>query len=280
MEIRMGDGLSEECRIKKCQILWFDFRYTKNEPCVDDELTDAYDIQIISGGDVIDQEIERHEPVLICFDFDLPDQVGLDVLRKTKARYPSIPFVMITDDHSTELAIWALRARVWNYFVKPVAAEEIAVDFDVLLARLSENRKANRRNYMPQPEVPSEARPYRSMANSVSTICAVDFVRQNLSSKIAVENVARRCGMSKSHFSRTFKKEHDITFQNFLIQQRMNKAVKLLKNSNLHVTQIALSVGYCELSNFTSTFQRTIGIGPSNFRKALMPNHIKSQVYN
>ena len=53
----------------------------------------------------------------------------------------------------------------------------------------------------------------------------------------------------------------------------------MLKNSDLHVTQIALAVGYCELSNFTSTFQRTIGMRPSSFRKALMPSHT-SQVYN
>ena len=114
----------------------------------------------------------------------------------------------------------------------------------------------------------------------MSTGCAVNYVRQHLDSKITVDNVASRCGMSKSHFSRTFKKEHDITFQDFLIQQRMNKAVKMLKNSDLHVTQIALAVGYGELSNFTSTFQRTIGIRPSSFRKALMPNHFKNQLYN
>ena len=59
--------------------------------------------------------------------------------------------------------------------------------------------------------------------------------------------------------------------RNDLIQQRMKKAVEFLKSSDLHVTQIALAVGYCELSNFTSTFQRTIGIRPSSFRKAIMP---------
>ena len=271
----MGFSLSESC-----QILWIDLRYSKSGSCVEEALADAYDIQMIASGDVIAQAIDSHDPRLICFDFDLPDQVGLDTLRKTKARYPSIPFLMLTDDHSTELAIWALRARVWDYFVKPVASEEIIASIDVLLTRLSDSRKVNRSNFMPQPDVPSEARPYKTKANTVSTICAVNYVQQHLATKIAVENVARRCGMSKSHFSRTFKKEHDITFQDFLIQQRMNKAVKLLKHSDLHVTQIALAVGYCELSNFTSTFQRTIGIRPSSFRKAVMPNHFKSQVYN
>ncbi len=245
-----------------------------------DTLADAYDIQMVTSIGAIDFAIASHNPGLICFDFDLPDQVGLDALRKTKARHQSIPFLMLTDDHSTELAIWALRARAWDYFVKPVVSDEISTSIEVLLTQLSNSRKVTRSNFMPQPEVPSAARPYKTKANSVSTICAVDYVRQNLDTKIAVENMAKRCGMSKSHFSRTFKKEHDITFQDFLIQQRMSKAVNLLKNSDLHVTQIALAVGYCELSNFTSTFQRTIGIRPSSFRKALMPDYINSQLYN
>ena len=57
------------------------------------------------------------------------------------------------------------------------------------------------------------------------TVCVVDFVKQNLANKIVVYNMAAKCGMSKSHFSRTFKKEHDITFQEFLIQQRMNNII-------------------------------------------------------
>lgn len=265
---------------KECDIVWIDLRYSKNDSCVEDALAAAYGIHVVANSDAIEQAIESLAPRLLCFDFDLPDQVGLDALQKTKARYPSIPFLMLTDDHSTELAIWALRSRAWDYFVKPVAPDDISASVDSLLEKLSGNGKVKRKNFMPQPEVPSESRPYKSKANGASTISAVDYVQQHLSRKIAVENVARRCGMSKSHFSRTFKKEHDITFQDFLIQQRMIQAVKLLKSSDLHVTQIALAVGYSELSNFTSTFQRTIGIRPSSFRKALMPDHFKNQQYN
>jgi YesN/AraC family two-component response regulator len=247
---------------------------------VDDTLAGTYGIEVVASCNAIDDLIDSHKPGLVCFDFDLPDQVGLDVVQKIKARHPSLPFLMLTDDHSTELAIWALRSRAWDYFVKPVVSDEIIASIEVLLEKISHNGEAKRNNIMPQPEVPSEARPYKTKTNGASTISAVDYVRQHLATKIAVENVARRCGMSKSHFSRTFKKEHDITFQDFLIQQRMNKAVKLLKNSDLHVTQIALAVGYCELSNFTTTFQGTIGIQPSSFRKALLPNHHKSQLCN
>jgi len=257
--------------IEECQILWIDLRYSKRVPCADDVLATTFNIQVISSLNDIEQAINAYAPRLLCFDFDLPDQVGLDALRKTKAQYPSLPFLMLSDDHSTELAIWALRSRAWDYFVKPVKADEIITSIDTILKKISSNGKVKRANFMPQPEIPSETRPYKTKVNGVSTVSAVDYVQQHLSTKITVESVASRCGMSKSHFSRTFKKEHAVTFQEFLIQQRMKKAVEFLKSSDLHVTQIALAVGYCELSNFTSTFQRTIGIRPSSFRKAIMP---------
>lgn len=251
-------------------MLWIDLRYTKSEPVVASSLNDLYHVNVITTGDNINDAILRYQPDIICFDYDLPDQLGLRIVRDVKCKHPSIPFIMLTEDHSIDLAIWALRLRAWDYFVKPVVPGEVATCIDTLIGKLTANTGNRRDNFMLQPQVPSESRPYKNKANCLSTVYALDYVRQNLSSKIAVENVARLCGMSKSHFSRTFKKEHGVTFQEFLIQQRMNKAVELLKHSDFMVTQVALAVGYCELSNFTSMFQRMTGMRPSGYRKELM----------
>lgn len=255
---------------KASLILWVDLRYTKDSSVVGQALSDAYRLMVVTSGDNINAVIELNKPDVIFFDYDLPDQVGLKILRDIKCNNPSIPFIMLTEDHSTELAIWALRSRAWDYFVKPVSSKNLQSSVLMLLDRLKISSADNRDNYMKLPRVPSESRPYKSKSSSLSTKHALDYVLQNLASKITVEDVSKFCGMSKSHFSRTFKKEHGVTFQEFLIQQRMNKAVDLLKNSDFLVTQIALAVGYCELSNFTSAFQRLIGIRPSSFRKALI----------
>jgi YesN/AraC family two-component response regulator len=259
---------------KKSTILWLDFRYPKQGSGVDADLVDSYDVYVIGNTNDVEKSIDLYRPDIIFFDCDLPDQLGLSVLRDIKRMHPSIPFIMLTEDHSIDLVVWALRSRAWDYFIKPVSANEIITSIEVLLEKLSSHKLIKRNSFMPVPDIPSAARPYKIKANSFSTLYAADYVQQHLAKKISVENVARRCGMSKSHFSRTFKKEHGLTFQEFLIKQRMNKAVELLKNTDLHVTQIAFAVGYCELSNFTSIFQRSIGIGPSSFRKALMPHKL------
>lgn len=266
--------------LEKCQILWVDCRYDKRIPCVGKNLMDDHEIVVIDSNCALIPVIDSLHPELVCFDYDLPDQYSLELLLKTKKRYPVLPFIMITDDHSIDLSIWALRSRVCDYFLKPVSVEMILESAEVILKKSCGNNNSRMCCNWRQSEIPSENRPYKTKGNRMLTCCVIDYVKQNLADKIVVDNMASKCGMSKSHFSRTFKKEHDITFQEFLIQQRMNQAVKLLKNSDLHVTQIAHTVGYCELSNFTSTFQRVIGIRPSSFRKALMPKHFKNQLYN
>ena len=255
---------------KASLILWVDLRYTKDSAVIGQALSETHHMIVITSGEGINALIEKDKPDVIFFDYDFPDQVGLRILRDIKCNNPSIPFIMLTEDHSIELAIWALRSRAWDYFVKPVSLQDLQSSMLMLLDRLKINSVGNRDNYMQLPRVPSESRPYKSKSNTLSTKYALDYMQQNLASKITVEDVSKLCGMSKSHFSRTFKKEQGVTFQEYLIQQRMNKAVDLLKNSDFMVTQIALAVGYCELSNFTSAFQRLIGIRPSSFRKALI----------
>lgn len=263
--------------LKGCQILCVDLRFLRNTPCIDSVLETVYDVHQVASIEAIESAVLSYKPKLICYNFGLPDQVSLEALRTIKAKFPSIPFIMLTEDYSTELAIWALRVRAWDYFVKPVDANEVFTRIDALLKLLSGDSIIQRNNCMPPPEILSESRPYKTCPNGASTASAIDYIKQHLSAKINIEEVAKRCGMSKSHFSRTFKKEHSITFQEFVIKQRMSKAAKLLKNTDLHITQIALAVGYSELSNFTATFQRLLGTGPSNYRKVLISEELGQQ---
>ncbi len=243
---------------------------------VDDCLTRICKIEVINHGGDIDNAISNYRPNILCFDFDLPDQIGLSALQRTKLRHPSLPIILFTKDHSAELAIWALRSRVWDYFVKPVAADVLAGSIKALLEQRLADDRARRRNLMPPPLIPSRPRHHRTGAGRIPTSLAVSYVREQLHKKITLSCVTKLCGMGKSHFSRTFKSDHGITFQEFLIQQRITKAVELLKDSDLQVTQVAFAVGFPDLSNFIRMFRRHIGMSPSCYRKALTRQHSKN----
>ena len=66
----------------------------------------------LSDADAIPEKIQAMAPQAICFEYDYPDIPRLASLQETKLSYPSLPIVMVTKQHSEDLAVWAFRSRV------------------------------------------------------------------------------------------------------------------------------------------------------------------------
>ena len=263
------------------KILWIDLRqgdsnpcagnclYGNSKPCVDHCLIKRYDIEVIVDSGKVEQAIATYNPCLLCFDYDLPDQAGMDALQQTKLRHPSLPILILTRDYSVDLAIWALRARAWDYFLKPAESERLVNSIEALLKLHYSGRNDESKMQFPQLAEMSDYRPCKPGSGKQCSELAASYIHRYLDRKITLDEVASHCGMSKSHFSRTFRSEYGVTFQEFVIQQRIARAVELLKESELQVTQIAYAVGFSDLSNFSRMFQRYVGIHSSLYRKAL-----------
>jgi len=255
----------------KSQLLWVDMRCEKSNACVNACLLETYHIQVISDVANIQKLIQSYQPYIVCFDYDFPDQAGLNLLLNTRSQFPELPILMLSKEQSLELALWALRSRVWNYFVKPVVVTNFVSSLDVLLSTTSLANANGRPNVMPQPINYDEPSRFSGLykedkTRHIATQIAIDYVVNNCQDKLTLNDAADLCCMSKSHFSRSFKKNHGITFQGFVMQQRINKAATLLKRTDVTVTEVALSVGFSDLSHFNRAFQKCIGMGPSRFR--------------
>src|SRR6516165_4065169 len=77
----------------------------------------------IGEGELPSVQVESWDA--ICFDFDFPAISGLRLIPEAKKRWPSAPILMLTQQSSAELAVWALRSRVFDLLVKPVSGDEV-----------------------------------------------------------------------------------------------------------------------------------------------------------
>lgn len=109
----------------KSRLLWLDFRFVRDKVSYVHNLSDDWDVSRNSNIDSIDRDISEAGPILLCFEYDYPDIPGLSVLRQASCLFPSIPIIMLTEQHSEALAIWALRIRVWDYLVKPFPSSDL-----------------------------------------------------------------------------------------------------------------------------------------------------------
>jgi AraC family transcriptional regulator len=79
---------------------------------------------------------------------------------------------------------------------------------------------------------------------------------------------ARHVGLSPFHFLRLFAKVVGVTPHQYLVRLRLRNAARLLADGERAVTDVALDVGFADLSNFVRTFHRAAGVSPRDFRKA------------
>jgi AraC family transcriptional regulator len=80
--------------------------------------------------------------------------------------------------------------------------------------------------------------------------------------------LARMARMSPYHFLRSFKAVTGVTPHQWLLRARLHKAAGRLATSRAPVTEIALDVGFEDLSNFTRTFHAEFGASPRRYRLA------------
>jgi AraC-like DNA-binding protein len=83
-----------------------------------------------------------------------------------------------------------------------------------------------------------------------------------------LERAAREAGLSPFHFLRLFAKVLGVTPHQYLVRLRLRQAARLLADDARPVTDVALDVGFADLSNFVRTFHRAAGVSPRQFRRA------------
>ena len=87
--------------------------------------------------------------------------------------------------------------------------------------------------------------------------------------RVALRVVAKEVGMSYFHFSRAFKQSIGMSPTNFIAERRIERAKRLLQDTELPISEIALRAGFSSQSHFTTCFRRVAGVTPRSFRKGM-----------
>jgi AraC-like DNA-binding protein len=249
-------------------VLWIDLRVGNPSGELEQTLTSLCDVYRETNPGWISSSISRLRPQFLIFDYDYPEPAGLEALQETKIRFPSIPILMLTEQHSEDLAIWAFRVGVRDFLHSPPASEELAERIE-MLSRIPTQRgePQQRINPLAMQPIPAETCCVPTPKAPSNIGRAQPYIHARLGERISLNDVAGACGLTTFAFSRAFKKEHGITFQEYLVRLRIDRAQQLLANPRLSVTDVAGAAGFGDLSHFIRTFRRYVGRSPSTYRK-------------
>ncbi|RED89100.1 AraC family transcriptional regulator [Cohnella phaseoli] len=106
-------------------------------------------------------------------------------------------------------------------------------------------------------------------SNSDAMKPVLEYIEQNFSDRIELEEVSRLAGMSYSYFSKAFKKTMGLSFTSFVNRKKIAKAERLLATSGRNIDDIARSVGFENMAHFFKLFKRFNGCTPKEFKQKI-----------
>jgi len=93
------------------------------------------------------------------------------------------------------------------------------------------------------------------------------YIDHHIDGDLAVEALCKMLYVSKSKLYAVSKSEFGMGISDYIHEQRMIKAKKLLRETDKMITDIATSVGYTDANYFTRAFKRETGVTPRKYRK-------------
>lgn len=96
-----------------------------------------------------------------------------------------------------------------------------------------------------------------------------DFLRENYTEPITVKQAMNMVFMSQSQFMKVFKRVTGVTFIRYLTRLRIASSLRLLRETDLTIAEIATQTGFSDQSYFDRRFKEAFGKSPREYRKEL-----------
>lgn len=205
-----------------------------------------------------------HElPDLIISDIMMPVMDGNTLCKKIKEdkRTSHIPVILLSAKHATESKLQGLELGADDYVTKPF-------NITILVLRIRKLIELSRYNKSKGTIDPSPSEIVITSLDEKLIEKAIKYVEDNISrSELSVEELSSELGMSRVHL---YKKLLQITGKTpieFIRVIRLKRAAQLLRESQLHVSEVAFEVGFNNPKYFSRYFKEEFGVLPSVYQE-------------
>jgi AraC-like DNA-binding protein len=94
-----------------------------------------------------------------------------------------------------------------------------------------------------------------------------EFIESHLDGDPSIQDLARECRLSGSHFARAFRQATGVPPHRWLTQRRIERAKELLLENRFELAEIALACGFVDQSHLTRAFAQSEGCSPGKWRR-------------
>lgn len=201
--------------------------------------------------------IESLKPDIVITDIDMPVKDGLTMLAETKfiSDYAAI---ILTGYSEFEYAREAIRLGISSYVLKPLNMKEMKEALEQAILE-SQNIYRLRQINQKTPEledihlIDDVKTSSDALVNSILT-----YITQNYKKKISLSDLAEEFHYSERYISQKFQRALNTTVIEYLNRYRMQKALELLKDGTMPLSEIGWECGIGEYKYFNFVFKNTL----------------------
>lgn len=103
-------------------------------------------------------------------------------------------------------------------------------------------------------------------------IMVTDYIKNNLTADdLSEAAMAEKAGISRDYFSKVFRNVTGTNYSKWLNMIRLEKAIELMAESQMPLTEVAMSSGFQSISSFNRVFREEKRMAPGEYRTLLMP---------
>ncbi|MEU6845464.1 helix-turn-helix domain-containing protein [Streptomyces sp. NPDC046716] len=115
-------------------------------------------------------------------------------------------------------------------------------------------------------------------ADTTSTSATRQWALERLGEPLPLPQLARHAHMSMRTFSRRFRDETGVTPRQWLIRQRLDRALHLLETSELTVDQIAAEIGFATAASLRQLMNAELGVSPGAYRRTFQASQSSARI--
>ncbi|MEA1937154.1 MAG: ATP-binding protein [Patescibacteria group bacterium] len=206
-------------------------------------------IEAANGQEAVKILKKPHNIDLIILDERLPETKGTDLLGKIHTLSPNIRSVILTGHGSKEVAVDAVRGHATDYIEKPLTSKKIEKIRQLLLSAPKGEKDRNKAGIEGKIEQ------------------AKYFTERNYDKKLTLNDIANEVCLSPKYLSRIFKEKTGMSFVDYKINLRIEKAKELLKEGGDNIEEISYKLGYQNPESFGKIFKKIAHLTPRDYRE-------------
>ncbi len=210
-------------------------------------------ILVPAGHEYRDVQTPRTLPRLLFFYFD-PSQMPVES-EKGESSYRIAPRLFFEDG-----TLWNTALKLKNLLEGPSAENGAYVEALGLvlwheIMRLSRNVIA--------------MHPARGGLAPWQQRIVTAYIEEHIAEQVSLATLADMVRLSAFYFCRAFKRSFGVSPHQYHINRRIEHAKLLLEKPAPSLTEIGLSVGFCDASSFSAAFRKAAGVTPSSYHRSI-----------